>query len=152
MRLVFIYKYKTYFQVKPQLSKSKNCFTCWLDALISVTKHTKSWLKYLGPNCNSGKSGVELSCIQLTIYFFLPIRHSDVREFSCPDCGKQFKRKDKMKEHFRRMHSLDRMSKLEAAKKKKAIGQPDKEPTHKFVPKVLTLSRNFLNTMDYKAW
>ena len=50
------------------------------------------------------------------------------------------------------MHSLDRMSKLEAAKKKKAIGQPDKEPTHKFVPKVLTLSRNFLNTMDYKAW
>ena len=70
-----------------------------------------------------------------------------MREFSCPDCGKQFKRKDKMKEHFWWMHLLDWMSKLEAAKKKKAIGQPDKEPTPKFFPKVLTLSGNFHGTL-----
>ena len=45
------------------------------------------------------------------------------------------------------MHLLDWMSKLEAAKKKKAIGQPDKEPTPKFFPKVLTLSGNFHGTL-----
>ena len=52
-----------------------------------------------------------------------------------------------MKEHFWWMHLLDWMSKLEAAKKKKAIGQPDKEPTPKFFPKVLTLSGNFHGTL-----
>ena len=31
-------------------------------------------------------------------------RHSDVKEFECNECGKQFKRKDKLKEHAKRMH------------------------------------------------
>ena len=35
------------------------------------------------------------------IYYF---RHSDVKEFECNECGKQFKRKDKLKEHAKRMH------------------------------------------------
>ena len=34
--------------------------------------------------------------------FFL--RHSDKREFLCNECGKTFKRKDKLKEHAKRIH------------------------------------------------
>lgn len=33
-----------------------------------------------------------------------PFRHSDVKEFECFECGKRFKRKDKLKEHAKRMH------------------------------------------------
>jgi len=40
------------------------------------------------------------------------LRHSDHREFLCQVCGKQFKRKDKLKEHMQRMHSEDREAKL----------------------------------------
>ena len=40
--------------------------------------------------------------------FNLCVRHSDVREFLCANCGKQFKRKDKLKEHMKRMHSAER--------------------------------------------
>ena len=32
-------------------------------------------------------------------------RHFDVRNFPCNDCGKQFKRKDKLREHCIRMHT-----------------------------------------------
>ena len=38
--------------------------------------------------------------MKLISYF----RHSDVKEFECNECGKQFKRKDKLKEHAKRMH------------------------------------------------
>ena len=31
-------------------------------------------------------------------------RHSDKREFLCNECGKTFKRKDKLKEHAKRIH------------------------------------------------
>lgn len=34
--------------------------------------------------------------------------HSDRWEFKCDICDKQFKRKDKLKEHTNRMHSPDR--------------------------------------------
>ncbi len=40
------------------------------------------------------------------------LRHSDHREFLCANCGKQFKRKDKLKEHMQRMHAPDREAKL----------------------------------------
>merc|ERR1711894_324679 len=32
------------------------------------------------------------------------VKHSDVKEFECNECGKRFKRKDKLKEHAKRMH------------------------------------------------
>ena len=32
------------------------------------------------------------------------LRHSDKREFLCNECGKTFKRKDKLKEHAKRIH------------------------------------------------
>ena len=35
---------------------------------------------------------------------FIYFRHSDIKEFECDECGKQFKRKDKLKEHAKRMH------------------------------------------------
>ena len=35
-------------------------------------------------------------------------RHSDEKEFGCEECGKRFKRKDKMKEHAKRMHSEEK--------------------------------------------
>lgn len=38
--------------------------------------------------------------------------HSDHKEFLCQICGKQFKRKDKLKEHLQRMHSPNREIKL----------------------------------------
>ena len=40
------------------------------------------------------------------------LRHSDHREFLCANCGKQFKRKDKLKEHMQRMHAPDREAKI----------------------------------------
>ena len=40
------------------------------------------------------------------IYIFF--RHSDKREFLCNECGKTFKRKDKLKEHAKKIHSLQR--------------------------------------------
>ena len=44
------------------------------------------------------------------------LRHSDHREFLCQSCGKQFKRKDKLKEHIQRMHAPDREARLAAKK------------------------------------
>lgn len=42
-------------------------------------------------------------------YKYTPFyRHSDEREFLCANCGKQFKRKDKLTEHMRNMHSEER--------------------------------------------
>ena len=38
-------------------------------------------------------------------------RHSDKREFLCNECGKTFKRKDKLKEHAKRIHSQERKAK-----------------------------------------
>jgi hypothetical protein len=35
----------------------------------------------------------------------LVCRHSDRRDFKCPSCGNAFKRKDKLKDHQKRMHS-----------------------------------------------
>lgn len=34
--------------------------------------------------------------------------HSDKKEFMCDQCGRQFKRKDKLKDHTARVHSTDR--------------------------------------------
>lgn len=42
------------------------------------------------------------------------LRHSDHREFLCQACGKQFKRKDKLKEHIQRMHAPDREERIAA--------------------------------------
>ena len=33
------------------------------------------------------------------------LRHSNIREFMCDACGRQFKRKDKLKEHVKRVHN-----------------------------------------------
>ncbi|XP_064109566.1 PR domain zinc finger protein 10-like [Macrobrachium nipponense] len=54
------------------------------------------------------------------------LSHSDRRDFLCPDCGKSFKRKDKMREHSKRMHSAER-----GDRSPKSVKGPPK-----FVPKV----------------
>ena len=45
--------------------------------------------------------------------FLLILQHSNVREFMCDTCGRQFKRKDKLKEHVKRIH--DEKLRIEAA-------------------------------------
>lgn len=72
------------------------------------------------------------------------LRHSDRREFLCQSCGKQFKRKDKLKEHAKRMHSVDREARLAQRAAAKAVGASKNSDwsncqvngTKKFVPKV----------------
>lgn len=57
------------------------------------------------------------------------LRHTSHREFMCETCGRQFKRKDKLKEHTKRMHSAER----EAWQ----LSRPQKPPSLKrFTPKV----------------
>lgn len=46
----------------------------------------------------------------------------------CDDCGKQFKRKDKLREHVKRMHN-------NAVTKKEKIMTPEQN-SPKFIPKV----------------
>ena len=46
---------------------------------------------------------------------FLYFRHSDKREFLCNECGKTFKRKDKLQEHTKRIHSQERKARNLAA-------------------------------------
>lgn len=55
------------------------------------------------------------------------LSHSDRRDFLCPDCGKRFKRKDKLREHAKRMHSAERED--------RSLKSVSKGPP-KFVPKV----------------
>ena len=46
--------------------------------------------------------------LHLEFFKFYIFRHSDKREFLCNECGKTFKRKDKLKEHAKKIHSLQR--------------------------------------------
>lgn len=59
-------------------------------------------------------------------------RHSDRKEFLCNDCGKQFKRKDKLREHVMRMHSDQPEEDPGGLQSSPAV--TPREP--KFVPKV----------------
>lgn len=63
------------------------------------------------------------------------LRHSDHREFLCQSCGKQFKRKDKLKEHMQRMHAPDREAKILAKQVAKQAQQMNIN-NKKFIPKV----------------
>ena len=65
-----------------------------------------------------------------------------MRDYACLDCGKRFKRKDKLKEHAKRMHSGEKKIKVEAAKKEKAALQAKNVP--KFVPKVISVTTSSL--------
>nr|XP_032800057.1 PR domain zinc finger protein 10-like [Petromyzon marinus]XP_032800058.1 PR domain zinc finger protein 10-like [Petromyzon marinus] len=56
------------------------------------------------------------------------LRHSDQRDFLCSSCGKQFKRKDKLKEHMQRMHNPEREMLLRVAVRQ--------HKTKRFRPKV----------------
>ena len=57
------------------------------------------------------------------------LRHTTHREFMCETCGRQFKRKDKLKEHIRRMHSADREA--------RTLAHPHREGSaKKFTPRV----------------
>lgn len=87
------------------------------------------------------------------------LRHSDKRDFLCQSCGKQFKRKDKLKEHIQRMHSADRDARLaqRAAAKAAAVVSDHSEwnngglqvaENKKFVPKV---SPNDYHRFIYKC-
>lgn len=58
------------------------------------------------------------------------------REFHCANCGKQFKRKDKLKEHMTKLHN----SQTATEEQMSQVTQ-----TKKFVPKVFfTYSKNYL--------
>ncbi|KAH1009883.1 hypothetical protein HUJ04_002184 [Dendroctonus ponderosae] len=61
--------------------------------------------------------------------------HSDHREFLCADCGKQFKRKDKLAEHIKKLHLQPCNSRI--PKVKPANGAAAKEPMdfHRFIYK-----------------
>ena len=52
---------------------------------------------------------------------FLFNRHSERKDFVCHECGKPFKRKDKMKEHVKRMHSEERKLKQKQLQKLGAV-------------------------------
>ena len=39
------------------------------------------------------------------------VKHSERKDFVCDECGKRFKRKDKMREHVKRMHNEERKMK-----------------------------------------
>jgi hypothetical protein len=56
------------------------------------------------------------------------VRHSEIKDFMCDDCGKQFKRKDKLREHVKRMHN-------NAVTKKDKVMTPEQNSA-KFTPKV----------------
>ena len=57
------------------------------------------------------------------------LRHTTHREFMCETCGRQFKRKDKLKEHIKRMHSAD--------KEARTLAHPHRESNaKKFTPRV----------------
>ena len=56
------------------------------------------------------------------------VKHTEAKEFMCDDCGKQFKRKDKMREHVKRMHTSGG-----ARKEKVAVSD---QASDKFTPKV----------------
>jgi len=101
------------------------------------------------------KYSLEIDFFGRTIIFHLNFgifhffRHSDFREFSCDDCGKQFKRKDKLKEHVKRMHSGEKKIKIEIAKRQKAAAQQAKNAAAKFIPKVKIPEILFLSN-EYK--
>ena len=58
------------------------------------------------------------------------LKHTNVRNFMCDLCGKQFKRKDKLKEHAKRMHTPAR----ELARKQQQAANQTKSQTRKLAP------------------
>lgn len=71
--------------------------------------------------------------------------HSDVKEFLCNDCGKQFRRKDKLREHVLRMHAARNEDQNAAASQ---VKQQKLRTKDKFVPKV---SPNDYHRFIYKC-
>lgn len=72
------------------------------------------------------------------------LKHSEHREFLCALCGKQFKRKDKLKEHVKRMHDPSREAKMANRAPRKNSG------TKKFIPKVSLMQNNVLVKLTKK--
>ena len=60
------------------------------------------------------------------------VRHSETKDFMCEDCAKQFKRKDKLREHVKRMHSGPSC-------KKEKMPLNEQQP-ERFTPKVKVIS------------
>ncbi|KAG7255844.1 LOW QUALITY PROTEIN: hypothetical protein CRUP_035731 [Coryphaenoides rupestris] len=67
------------------------CFTC--------PSCSKSFSDFIQAFCRPDKLRLHM------------LRHSDRKDFLCSTCGKQFKRKDKLREHMQRMHNPDREAK-----------------------------------------
>nr|KAG5695594.1 hypothetical protein BaRGS_032234 [Batillaria attramentaria] len=86
-----------------------------------VTKHADSYGNYTCPYCE--KSFDDFNFIRKHMRSF----HSE-KEYPCPDCNR-FKRKDKLKEHIKRMHSAERETRL--------MTRPERQASSKkFIPKV----------------
>ena len=49
------------------------------------------------------------------------LKHTDLREFMCENCGRQFKRRDKLREHVKRMHAPGREKIVRPQYKKKFV-------------------------------
>ena len=59
------------------------------------------------------------------------VKHSERKDFVCDECGKRFKRKDKMREHVKRMHNEERKMKqmqLQKIGAQKLRGTPSQNP------------------------
>jgi hypothetical protein len=67
------------------------------------------------------------------------VRHSECRDFTCGACGKQFKRKDKLREHLKKVHSGPKPPAAQQPRQREpTIAAASSQP--KFVPQVIVSS------------
>jgi uncharacterized Zn-finger protein len=65
------------------------------------------------------------------------VRHSECRDFSCSECGKEFKRKDKLRDHLKKVHSGAARPEVAPPPPVQPLShQTSASPHPKFVPKV----------------
>uniref|UniRef100_A0A6A7G389 PR domain zinc finger protein 10-like isoform X2 n=1 Tax=Hirondellea gigas TaxID=1518452 RepID=A0A6A7G389_9CRUS len=69
------------------------------DSYKKVRRHIKAYCFSVLPCPVCGKK--QPSTAKLAVHM---ATHSELREFKCDECGKEFKRKDKLREHQKRMH------------------------------------------------
>lgn len=66
------------------------------------------------------------------------LRHSDVREFLCADCGRQFKRKDKLADHIKKLHLQRSANRIPKVRTPSANSVKEPKDFHRFIYKCHT--------------